>query len=197
MKYYFIFTIILAICHALQDDNIKLGAHTDMFQTTNRTFELNTDGADMNLKLLQLVSSICGLISSIYHLFTDGEITRKITPVRTSTNIHNITLNGTQWEYAWSSQSMCVTYDSFAVDEAMQTILNFCIDEYSYNITLAMCIIIDLPDICSYEIRLQRKTDIALKIRKPFENIWNIRCNGYGNQHITYVGGLCYPSDSN
>ena len=124
-------------------------------------------------------------------------MTVKATQVRESTSISDITLNGTRWEYVWSSQSTCATYDNSVIDENAETILDYCVDKSLYNITLAICLIVDLPDTCSYKLRLQRKTDVALKIQKPFQNIWDIQCTSMGSRHIKYTGGLCYRTSKN
>lgn len=62
----------------------------------NSTFEVRNADAGLNVKLLQIVFNIHRLILTLYDLITKGEIDVKTVPVRKSTNIHDIALNGTK-----------------------------------------------------------------------------------------------------
>lgn len=93
--------------------------------------------------------------------------------------LHSMVLNGN-------------IYDNSIIDENSKTISDYCIGKRRCNITCTMCIIFHIPDNYSYEFRLQRNTDIALKREKTLNNICNIRWNNYNNRRITYKGGLCY-----
>lgn len=99
--------------------------------------------------------------------------------------IHKLEKNSSDWEYIWASNSACINYNSTAIDNDVISSLNYCITDERYNITAAMCIVLELFQDCSFDVRLQRSRN------RPYENIWDMPC-GKLQQHVSYKNGICY-----
>ncbi|CAB4257260.1 some similarities with Saccharomyces cerevisiae YBR012C Dubious open reading frame, unlikely to encode a functional protein [Maudiozyma barnettii] len=171
-----------------EDNMLYLSSATDipeMLNKTGRQYTSVSTETDINLKLMQFFFNCGELLVSVYNYFKGNEIHADNRKVVRQSSFHQISRNGTEWQYFWSSSSLCEYYNSATLDENAETILNYCINDDRYNITLAMCVIVKLAKNCSFQIRMQRTAS------KPYENMWNMPCGKY-QQHINYVDGLCY-----